>query len=82
MFTNIKIALAAALIIGTASASLAGSENTEDRGGFVTPGSMVGVNPVYHLDLFGSPERADKADKAYGYVGLQNAQSRKKDYNH
>jgi hypothetical protein len=39
------------------------------------PGSMVGVNPDYNPDLFRSPERADKA---YGYFGLLDAQSRKK----
>jgi hypothetical protein len=80
MSTNMKITLAAALILGAASAALAGSENTDDRGGFMMPGSMVGVNAVYHLDLF---PNADKADKAYGYGGSANlSQSRKKGHNH
>ena len=32
------------------------------------PGSMVGVNPVYHPDIFGAAVDADKAGKAYDYV--------------
>jgi hypothetical protein len=64
MFTNTKIALAAALILGTASAALAGSENTEERGGYVMPGSLVGVNPVYHPDIFGNAATA----RSYGFV--------------
>jgi hypothetical protein len=52
------------LILGTASVALAGSENTEERGGFVMPGSLVGVNPVYHPDIFGNAATA----RAYGFV--------------
>ena len=62
MFTKTKIALSVAMIIGVASAALAGSENTEDRGGFVIAGSTVGVNPAYHQDIFG------KAVNAYAYA--------------
>jgi hypothetical protein len=40
MLNKIKIALATALVIGTASTALAA--------GHVVPGSMDGVNPVYH----------------------------------
>ena len=43
MLTNTKLALAAALILGTASAALATSEHAEDRGG-----SSAGTYPVYH----------------------------------
>jgi len=87
MFINTKIAIAAALILGTASAALAGSENTDERGGFVMPGSMVGVNPAYHPDIFGTAGKAGKADKAYGYVASPNqrddlSQSRKKSHNY
>jgi hypothetical protein len=64
MSTRTKIAFAAALILGTASAALAGSDNTEERGGYVMPGSLVGVNPVYHPDIFGNPATA----RAYGFV--------------
>jgi len=35
---------------------------TSGLGGFVIPGSTVGVNPAYHQDEFGS------AAKAYGYA--------------
>jgi hypothetical protein len=64
MFTTTRITIATVLIIGTASAALAGSENTEERGGFVMPGSLIGVNPVYHPDIFGNAATA----KAYGFV--------------
>ncbi len=53
MLTKTKMALAAALILGTASAALA--ENDRDEGGgFMIQGSMDGVNPVYHPDIFGN----------------------------
>ena len=52
MFTNTKIALSVAMVLGAASAALAGSENTEDRGGYVISGSTDGVNPVYHPRWF------------------------------
>ena len=64
MFTNMKIAIAAVLILGTASAALAGSENTENRGGFVIPCSLDGANPVYHPRIFGDPAVA----REYGFV--------------
>ena len=44
MLTKMKLALAAALVLGTASTALAG--------GYVLPGSMDGVNPVYHPRWF------------------------------
>ena len=44
MLSKTKIALAAALVIGTASTALAG--------GYVLPGSMDGVNPAYHPRWF------------------------------
>ena len=44
MLNKTKIALAAALVIGTASTALAA--------GFVQPGSMDGVNPAYHPRWF------------------------------
>jgi hypothetical protein len=69
MFTNTKIALAAVLVLGTASVALAGgADNTDDRGGFVMPGSMVGVNPAYHPDIFGNTAKVGKGGYAYGYV--------------
>jgi hypothetical protein len=44
MLTKIKLALAAILVLGTASTALAG--------GYVLPGSTDGVNPVYHPRWF------------------------------
>jgi hypothetical protein len=61
MLINTKIAFAVALIVGTASAALAGDQ-TDERGGYVMPGSMDGVNQVHHSDIFGN------AGKAYGRV--------------
>jgi hypothetical protein len=65
MLTKPKIALAAALILGTlgtASAALDGE--SDDNGGFVTPGSLDGVNPAYHPGIFGNANTA----RAYGFV--------------
>jgi hypothetical protein len=60
MLTNTKLALAAALILGTASAALATSEHAEDRGG-----SSAGTYPVYH---------SGKADKTVGYLESSDQQ--------
>jgi hypothetical protein len=54
MFTKTKIALATALVLSSGVAALAASDASEERGGFVIEGSMVGVNPVYHPDIFGN----------------------------
>jgi hypothetical protein len=60
MLTKMKLALAAVLVLGTASTALAG--------GYVLPGSMDGVNPVYHprwFPQYGSVMRAyDRANVA------------------
>jgi hypothetical protein len=65
MLIKTKIAFAAALILGTASVALAGgADNSDDRGGFVMPCSLVGVNPVYHPRIFGDPAVA----RQYGFV--------------
>jgi hypothetical protein len=53
MFTKTKIVLATALVLSSGLAALANDQN-EERGGFVIPGSMDGVNPVYHPDIFGN----------------------------
>jgi hypothetical protein len=71
MFTKSKIAFAAALILGTASAALANDSGENNQGGFVMPGSTAGVNPAYHPEFFG---KADKASKAYGYAASPNQQ--------
>src|ERR1700693_6099695 len=47
--TFITLPLAAALgVLGVASAAASEHGSRGDRGGFVMPGSLVGVNPVYH----------------------------------
>jgi hypothetical protein len=78
MLTKIKVVLAAVLVLGAASAALANDD--EERGGYVLPGSMDGVNPAYHprwFPRYGHVMRAyDRANKftysgagaAYGYV--------------
>jgi hypothetical protein len=68
MSNKTKIALAAALILGTASAALAGNDNDEEKGGYVLPGSTSGVNPAYHPDIFGPTGSVRSGDQAYGYV--------------
>ncbi len=53
MLTNIKLVLAAALMLGAGSLAQASeSDGGNETGGYVLPGSMVGVNPVYHQSLF------------------------------
>jgi hypothetical protein len=64
MLTKTKIVVAATLILSTASATLAGQDDRNDRGGFVIPCSLVGVNPVYHPRIFGDPAVA----REYGFV--------------
>ena len=64
MLNKSKIALAAALILGTASAALAGDSGENNQGGFVVPGSTDGVNPAYHSRIFGNADAA----RAYGFV--------------
>jgi hypothetical protein len=62
MLTKTKIAIAVLFILGTASAALAGDQ-TEERGGYVMPGSLDGVNPAYHPGIFGNPAVA----RSYGF---------------
>jgi hypothetical protein len=64
MSTMTKIALAAALILGTASAALAGDADSEPSGGYVVPGSLDGVNPADHPGIFRNAATA----KSYGFV--------------
>ncbi|HEV3371927.1 MAG TPA: hypothetical protein VG145_05220 [Xanthobacteraceae bacterium] len=68
MLTKTKALLAAALVLGTASAALANDD--DERGGYVLPGSMDGVNPAYHPDLFprGVAPRSNAAGQAYGFA--------------
>jgi hypothetical protein len=63
--TFITLSLAAALgVLGAASAVASEHGGRGDRGGYVVPGSLVGVNPVYHPDIFGNPAVAGE----YGFV--------------
>jgi hypothetical protein len=69
MLTKTKIAVAAALVLGTASVAWAGNNDAESHmGGFVHPPSMDGVNPVYHpgwFPAYGRVSRAyDRANRA------------------
>jgi hypothetical protein len=73
MSNKTKIALAAALILGTASAALAGNDNDEEKGGYVLPGSRDGVNPALHPDIFGTAGSARNGNQAYGYVTAPKA---------
>jgi hypothetical protein len=66
MLTKTKALLAAAVVLGSASAALA--NDNEERGGYVLPGSMDGVNPVYHPEWFGPAARQNNAGEAYGFA--------------
>jgi hypothetical protein len=62
--TSIAISAAIVLsIVGAATAALANDSGENDRGGYVVPGSMVGVNPAYHPGLLGQA-----GSSAYGYA--------------
>jgi hypothetical protein len=77
MLTKTKVALAAALIVGTASAALASDSGENNLGGFVMPGSMDGVNPVYHPGWFPRyAARRDNAGNTYGYAAPKQTHHR------
>jgi hypothetical protein len=68
--TLIALSTAIALgLLGAASVAQASNENDggNETGGFVMPGSMVGVNPAYHPEWFGKTH-ADRAGNAFGYT--------------
>jgi hypothetical protein len=69
MLTKTKVVLAAALMLGTASAALAGGQD-DQRGGYVLPGNTDGVNPVYHPGWFPNAQHATAgtAGEAYGFA--------------
>jgi hypothetical protein len=65
--TLIALSTAIALgLLGAASAAQASNENDE-TGGYVLPGSMVGVNPVYHPEWFGKMH-IYRAGDAFSYA--------------
>ena len=73
MLTKTKLVLAACLMLGTASAALAADSGENDWGGSVVPGSMAGVNPVYHPGWFpGYAAQQGNGGQAYGYVTPPN----------
>jgi hypothetical protein len=70
MLTKTTAALAAALVVASASLALASDNNSGDySGGFVVPGSSDGVNPAYHRDL--SPRTTNGA-KSFGFAPTVN----------
>jgi hypothetical protein len=52
-------------ILCTASGSWAAERSRFDRGGFVKPCSLDGVNPTYHPEIFGN---SAFAREVYGFV--------------
>ena len=63
--TLVTLSLAAALgALGAASALASEDHGRGTRGGYVVPGSLDGVNPAYHPDIFGNPTVASE----YGFV--------------
>ena len=69
--TNIAFAAVALLSLAGASAASASDNSSGDyHGGFVMPGSMDGVNPAYHPDLF--PNHAN-GSSAHGYASGRDA---------
>jgi hypothetical protein len=65
----VALALAAALgFLGT-SAAWSGYDYTRNKGGFVKPCSLDGVNPIFHRDIFGNPALARAY---YGFVQSQD----------
>jgi hypothetical protein len=68
--TLIALSTAIALgLLGAASVAQASNENDggNETGGYVLPGSMVGVNPVYHPEWFGKV-RNSRAGDFFGYA--------------
>jgi hypothetical protein len=62
----VVLAIGTALgVLGTSSAAWSFFDGRYDRGGFVKPCSLDGVNPAYHPDIFGNPPLARAV---YGFV--------------
>jgi hypothetical protein len=72
--SSIAISAAIALgIVGAASVAQANDSGENSQGGFAVPGSMAGVNPVFHPGWIG---KAGKAGNAYGYAATPIHQHR------
>ena len=70
--TLIALSTAIALgLLGAASVAQASNENDggNETGGFVVPGSTVGVNPAYHPGWFG---KGRNAGDAFGYAPISS----------
>jgi hypothetical protein len=68
---QILVALYAAValgIMGAASVAQASDSRDSEGGGYLVPGSMVGVNPAYHPELFGRVSTVDTGRNAYGFA--------------
>jgi len=62
----VSLAIATAVIVlGTTSAAWSHFDGRYDRGGYVIPCSLDGVNPAYHPDIFGDPA---SAKAIFGFV--------------
>jgi hypothetical protein len=61
MALSIATALSALAAVPAVASEHGGRGN---HGGYVLPGSLDGVNPAYHPDIFGNPAAA----YAYGFV--------------
>ena len=61
----LALAITALGVLGTTSAAWSFFDGRHNRGGFVKPCSLEGVNPVYHPDIFGNPAFARAF---YGFV--------------
>ncbi len=66
---NTLIILAAAVVVGVLGAGAAIAkddiDNRGERGGAVTPCSLIGVNPVHHPEVFSNPA---VAARDYGFI--------------
>jgi hypothetical protein len=72
--TKTKLVLAAVLVLGAGSLAQASNENDggNETGGYVLPGNMDGVNPVYHprwFPQYGRVMRAYDRSNAITYSG-------------
>jgi hypothetical protein len=65
----ITLSLATALGVLGAASAVAGRDDMNERGergGHVVPGSLDGVNPAYHPEIFGSAATAPLGEESGG----------------
>jgi hypothetical protein len=58
------VAAADAVALGTTTAGASFFSDRGDRGEFVKPCSLDGVNPIHHPEIFGNPAAA----RSFGFV--------------